>query len=100
MKTKFAIIFYWCLLNYRNITFFKLACQDEDGEGDDDEQEAEYDGMLMEYAGELIACLNKVVPWQQFGPYLAGLMPYLFSRTVCVALCTYSFISWFHARTN
>ena len=62
----------------------QLACQDEDTEGDEDDQEAEYDSMLMEYAGELIACLNKVVPWQQFGPYLAGLMPFLFARTVCL----------------
>lgn len=65
-------------------SFLKLACQDEDTEGEDDDQEAEYDSMLMEYAGELIASLNKIVPWQQFGPYLAGLMPFLFARTVCI----------------
>ncbi|XP_054711020.1 importin-4-like [Uloborus diversus] len=57
----------------------KLACQDEDG--DEDDQEAEYDSMVMEYAGELIASLIKVVPWQQFAPYLAGLMPLLLART-------------------
>ncbi|XP_035226017.1 importin-4-like isoform X2 [Stegodyphus dumicola] len=59
----------------------KLACQDEDEEGDEDSAEAEYDSMVMEYAGELIASLIKVVPWQQFAPYLAGLMPLLLART-------------------
>ncbi|KAG8196440.1 hypothetical protein JTE90_012265 [Oedothorax gibbosus] len=68
----------------------KLACQDDGGgnEDDDDDQEGEYDNMVMEYAGELIASLVKVVPWQQFSPYLAGLMPMLLAK--CKKACTIS----------
>ncbi|XP_055942635.1 importin-4-like [Argiope bruennichi] len=69
-----------CLL-IKDVFKNKLACQDEDTNEDEDEQEAEYDNLLLEYAGELIASLIKVVPWNQFAPYLAGLMPFLLSKS-------------------
>ncbi|GFQ72607.1 importin-4 [Trichonephila clavata] len=77
-----------CLL-IKDVFKNKLACQDEEvNEEGDDDQEAEYDNLLLEYAGELIASLNKVVPYQQFGPYLAGLMPFLMAK--CKKACTVS----------
>ncbi|GIX85241.1 importin-4 [Caerostris extrusa] len=59
----------------------KLACQDEEGNDEDDVQEGEYDNLVMEYAGDLIATLIKVVPWEEFKPYLAGVMPLLLSKS-------------------
>ncbi|GFU48669.1 importin-4 [Nephila pilipes] len=68
-----------CLL-IKDVFKNKLACQDEEGNEEDD-QEAEYDNLLMEYAGELIASLSRVVSYQQFAPYLAGLMPFLLAKS-------------------
>uniref|UniRef100_A0A2L2Y6J1 Importin-4 n=1 Tax=Parasteatoda tepidariorum TaxID=114398 RepID=A0A2L2Y6J1_PARTP len=68
-----------CLL-IRDVFQNKLACQDE-ADGDEDDQEAEYDGLILEYAGELIASLIKVTPWAQFAPYFAGLMPFLINKS-------------------
>nr|XP_033779924.1 importin-4 [Geotrypetes seraphini] len=60
----------------------KTCCQDpeaEDGD-DDDGQQAEYDSMLIEYAGEGIPLIALAVGGQMFAPYFAGFLPLLLSK--------------------
>ncbi|KAK8769928.1 hypothetical protein V5799_013607 [Amblyomma americanum] len=60
----------------------KLASQDADSDGEDAEEqdEAEYDGLLVQMAGELVPTLAKALPAEQFAPYLAGLLPFFFGK--------------------
>ncbi|XP_064467073.1 importin-4-like [Ornithodoros turicata] len=60
----------------------KLACQDEgsDDENDDDKEEAEFDEVLIESAGDLVPALAKAVPPEKFAPYLAGLLPLFLAK--------------------
>uniref|UniRef100_A0A8C9VW34 Importin 4 n=1 Tax=Scleropages formosus TaxID=113540 RepID=A0A8C9VW34_SCLFO len=67
------------------------ACQDGTGadEGDDeDEQQAEYDAMLQEFAGEGIPLLAAAVPAETFSPHLRELLPLIVSKAK--ACCTVS----------
>ncbi|XP_069618553.1 importin-4 [Ranitomeya imitator] len=57
----------------------KTACQDE-AEGED-EQQAEMDAMLMEYAGEGIPLIAAAVGGMTFAPYFADFLPLLLSKT-------------------
>uniref|UniRef100_A0A8C9RN25 Importin 4 n=1 Tax=Scleropages formosus TaxID=113540 RepID=A0A8C9RN25_SCLFO len=69
----------------------KTACQDGTGadEGDDeDEQQAEYDAMLQEFAGEGIPLLAAAVPAETFSPHLRELLPLIVSKAK--ACCTVS----------
>ena len=63
---------------------FQTTCQDaadeEDADGDD--EQAEYDGMLIENAGEIIPTMARIVGGQVFTPYLAGYLPELLKRVV------------------
>lgn len=61
----------------------KLACQDEDDEYDEleDNGKAEYDGMLEEYAADIIPILAKIVPSHQFSACFAGLLVFLLPNT-------------------
>lgn len=61
----------------------KLACQDEDDEYDEleDNEKAEYDGMLEEYAADIIPILAKIVPSPQFNACFAGLLGFLLPST-------------------
>ncbi|KPP62525.1 hypothetical protein Z043_119285 [Scleropages formosus] len=66
----------------------KTACQDGTGadEGDDeDEQQAEYDAMLQEFAGEGIPLLAAAVPAETFSPHLRELLPLIVSKAVSLA---------------
>ncbi|KAJ6653043.1 hypothetical protein lerEdw1_010129 [Lerista edwardsae] len=67
----------------REVLEKKTACQgtdvDEDGEDDSDE-EAEYDAMLIEYAGEAIPVLAEVAGGETFAPYFAGFLPLLLNK--------------------
>ncbi|XP_075684981.1 importin-4 [Rhinoderma darwinii] len=56
----------------------KTACQDE---AEDDEQQAEMDAMLMEYAGEGIPLVAATVGGVTFAPYFAGFLPLLLNKT-------------------
>ncbi|KAG8596096.1 hypothetical protein GDO81_001732 [Engystomops pustulosus] len=58
----------------------KTACQDE-AEDDEDEQQAEMDAMLMEYAGEGIPLVAAAVGGSTFAPYFAGFLPLLLNKT-------------------
>ncbi|XP_038069954.1 importin-4-like isoform X2 [Patiria miniata] len=67
----------------RNVLQRKTACQDQDDDDDDDDDgdQAEYDAMLIEYAGDLIPSLARALGGQAFAPYFAGTLPLLLSRT-------------------
>ena len=58
----------------------ECACQDVELE-DGDEEEAEQDEMLFEYAGEIIPNLGKAMTPATFAPYFTGLLPMLLKKT-------------------
>ncbi|XP_022092139.1 importin-4-like [Acanthaster planci] len=66
----------------RNVLQRKTACQDQDDDDDDDDDgdQAEYDAMLIENAGDLIPSLARGLGGQAFAPYFAGTLPLLLSR--------------------
>ena len=56
----------------------------QDGEEDEvDEDQAEFDSILIESAGELVPSLAKLIGGQKFAPYFAGLLPELLKKLVC-----------------
>ncbi|KAM8783970.1 importin-4 [Rhynchonycteris naso] len=57
----------------------KIACQDTDGE-EEDEDQAEYDAMLLEYAGEAIPALATAAGGDTFAPFFAGFLPLLLCK--------------------
>ncbi|XP_061660826.1 importin-4 isoform X2 [Syngnathoides biaculeatus] len=64
----------------RDVLKKKTECQDSD-EADDDDQQAEYDAMLQEFAGEGIPILAASVPANNFAPLLNDLLPLIMSKT-------------------
>ncbi|XP_066133634.1 importin-4 isoform X1 [Saccopteryx bilineata] len=70
----------------------KIACQDTDEEEEDEDQswpgapapdlalQAEYDAMLLEYAGEAIPALATAAGGDTFAPYFTGFLPLLFCK--------------------
>ncbi|XP_037135293.1 importin-4 [Syngnathus acus] len=64
----------------RDVLKKKTACQDSD-EADDDDQEAEYDAMLQEFAGEGIPLLAASVPADSCAPVILDLLPLILSKT-------------------
>ncbi|XP_066460134.1 importin-4 isoform X2 [Eleutherodactylus coqui] len=58
----------------------KTACQDE-AEDEEDNQQAEIDAMLMEYAGEGIPLVAAAVGGGIFAPYFVGFLPLLINKT-------------------
>ncbi|XP_049604734.1 importin-4 [Syngnathus scovelli] len=64
----------------RDVLKKKTACQDSD-EADDDDQEAEYDAMLQEFAGEGIPLLAASVPADSCAPVIFDLLPLILSKT-------------------
>ncbi|XP_018412184.1 PREDICTED: importin-4 [Nanorana parkeri] len=56
----------------------KTACQDPEGE--DDEQQAELDAMLVEFAGDGIPLIAAAVGGATFAPYFAGFLPLLLGK--------------------
>ncbi|XP_042366643.1 importin-4 [Plectropomus leopardus] len=70
----------------RDVLKKKTVCQDGGGdEADDEDQQAEYDAMLQEYAGEGIPLVASSVPADTFAPFLNDLLPLLMSKakTTC-----------------
>ncbi|XP_034416059.1 importin-4 isoform X1 [Cyclopterus lumpus] len=63
----------------RDVLEKKTVCQ---GSGDDadDDQQAEYDAMLQEFAGEGIPIVASSVPADNFAPYLNHLLPLLIRK--------------------
>uniref|UniRef100_A0A3B1JNG4 Importin 4 n=1 Tax=Astyanax mexicanus TaxID=7994 RepID=A0A3B1JNG4_ASTMX len=66
----------------RDVLKKKTVCQDSGGdEADDDEQQAEYDAMLQEFAGEGIPILASAVPAETFYTHLNDLLPLIINKT-------------------
>lgn len=66
----------------RDVLKKKVACQGcgaDDAE--DEDQQAEYDAMLQEFAGEGIPLLASSVPADSFAPLLNDLLPLIMSKT-------------------
>ncbi|XP_071764954.1 importin-4 isoform X3 [Centroberyx gerrardi] len=65
----------------RDVLKKKTVCQDGGGdEADDEDQQAEYDAMLQEFAGEGIPLLASAVPADTFAPFLNDLLPLIMSK--------------------
>ncbi|KAM4718344.1 importin-4 [Anableps anableps] len=65
----------------RDVLKKKTACQgSSNDEADDEEQQAEYDAMLQEFAGEGIPLVTASVPADKFAPYLNDLLPLIMSK--------------------
>ncbi|XP_062847119.1 importin-4 isoform X2 [Trichomycterus rosablanca] len=66
----------------REVLKKKTVCQDGGGdEADDEDQQAEYDAMLQEFAGEGIPILASAVPAETFYPYLNDLLPFVINKS-------------------
>lgn len=60
----------------------KTICQNGGcDEADDEDQEAEYDAMLLEFAGEGIPLVAAAVPADAFAPFLNDLLPLIMNKT-------------------
>ena len=68
--------------SYRHVSLSDLQATSQDSNGDLDDEESEYDIMMMENAGEVIPSVAKLVSPQEFCSYLVGLLPELLRRTV------------------
>ncbi|KAF7667322.1 hypothetical protein LDENG_00067550 [Lucifuga dentata] len=65
----------------RDVLKKKTSCQDGGSdEADDEDQQAEYDAMLQEFAGEGIPLLASAVPADTFAPFLNDLLPLIMSK--------------------
>ncbi|XP_037526923.1 importin-4 [Rhipicephalus sanguineus] len=59
----------------------KSQCADEEIEEADEQDEAEYDGLLVQMAGDLVPAMAKALPAERFGPYMAGLLPLFMGKS-------------------
>merc|ERR1711892_1256584 len=59
----------------------ECASQDTEAEEGGEEEEAEQDEMLFEYAGEVLPNLGRALTPQAFAPYFTGLLPILLKKT-------------------
>ncbi|XP_007947405.1 importin-4 [Orycteropus afer afer] len=59
----------------------KTACQDTDEEAEEEEDQAEYDAMLLEHAGEAIPALAAAAGGDAFAPFFVGFLPLLLCKT-------------------
>merc|ERR1719431_2522315 len=59
----------------------ECASQDTEAEEGGDEEEAEQDEMLFEYAGEVLPNLGRALTPPVFAPYFTGLLPLLLKKT-------------------
>ena len=65
------------------IFLLQTACQQGDEDDiDESDQQAEFDAMLIEYAGDILPSLATAVGGQIFAPYFAGFLPLLLKKTV------------------
>ena len=59
----------------------ECASQDTEAEEGGEEEEAEQDEMLFEYAGEVLPNLGRALAPQAFAPYFTGFLPILLKKT-------------------
>ncbi|XP_074549927.1 importin-4 [Halichoeres trimaculatus] len=65
----------------RDVLKKKTVCQGAGGDdGEDEDQQAEYDAMLQEFAGEGIPLVASSVPADSFAPFLNDLLPLIMSK--------------------
>lgn len=65
----------------RDVLKKKTVCQDgSSDDSDDEEQQAEYDAMLQEFAGEGIPLVASSVPADSFAPFLNDLLPLIMAK--------------------
>ncbi|XP_074644690.1 importin-4-like [Tubulanus polymorphus] len=67
----------------KDVIQMKISCQQYSDDADDPEledDEAEYDTMLIEYAGDILPNLAKLVNYEQFNPYFRQIIPELKKR--------------------
>ncbi|XP_045193420.2 importin-4-like [Mercenaria mercenaria] len=67
------------LTKMKLIFIHKVACQEAEEEDDEDEQ-AEFDGMLIESAGDVIPVMAKLIGGEHFLGFLGGFLPDLLKR--------------------
>lgn len=60
-------------------------CQDMADEAGSEDEEAEHDEMLIEYAGEVVPSLGKAMPQAEFASQFADLLPLFVNKTVSVS---------------
>ncbi|XP_062500910.1 importin-4-like [Corticium candelabrum] len=74
------------VMGARHVFELKTACQDtgSDEESEDEllteDNQAEYDGVVIELAGELLPALASALGGEAFAPYFAGFLPLLLAR--------------------
>ena len=76
-----------CVCTYTtptSVDLFQVACQDQ--EEDEDEQQAEYDGMLIESAGDVLPVMARLMGGPTFSPFFASFLTDLLKRLVSVCL--------------
>ncbi|KAK7114904.1 importin-4-like [Littorina saxatilis] len=66
------------LQGMKDIFTHKVACQDQ--EEDEDEQQAEYDGMLIESAGDVLPIMARLMGGEAFSPFFASFLTDLLKR--------------------
>ncbi|KAL8619425.1 hypothetical protein ACOMHN_011776 [Nucella lapillus] len=66
------------LQTMKDIFTHKVACQDE--EEDEDEQQAEYDGMLIESAGDVLPVMARLMGGPSFSPFFTSFLTDLLKR--------------------
>ncbi|XP_076449742.1 importin-4-like [Babylonia areolata] len=66
------------LQTMKDIFTHKVACQDE--EEDEDDQQAEYDGMLIESAGDVLPVMARLMGGPTFSPFFASFLTDLLKR--------------------
>ncbi|XP_056015924.1 importin-4-like isoform X2 [Ostrea edulis] len=66
------------LTRMKEVFTHKLACQDQDTEEDD--EEAEFDGMLIESAGDVLPAMAKLLGGQTFMPFFSSFLTDLQKR--------------------
>lgn len=71
-----------------------MACQDQDAE--DDDEEAEFDGMLIESAGDVLPAMAKLLGGPNFMPFFTSFLTDLEKRLVNIS--SYSRLRYFLAQ--
>lgn len=65
----------------------QTTCQGEEDDyegGENEDEQAEQDAMLVEYAGDLIPSVATTMGGDKFAPYLAGMLQLLITKTVSI----------------
>lgn len=70
----------------RDVLTYKTECQDEDEAGnvpDEDDEDAEQDELLLQYAGNIVPQLGKAMTHEEFAQYFKSVLPMFLAKMVC-----------------